>query len=357
MFPARYMQWAKSRRPAASDLAGSNMLACTVDELHGAREALAFIAENEDGHPPLLAAIARRYGVGPERVATAPGAGGANFLAYLALLEPGAEVLVEQPTYDPLLAAAATLGARIARFERRFEEGYALDLDRIAGGMTAGTRLVVVTNPHNPSGVATPPGVMAELGRLASSRGALVLVDEVYLDAIPGRPFAAAATLGDSLITTSSLTKAYGLNALRCGWVLAAPEVAERVRRARDLVDGIGPAPTELLSLLAFAQLDRLAARARAIVEPNAALVRSFVESRSDLAWVPPAATIAFPRLVHADSADRFVDRLLAETDTAVVPGRFFDQPAHFRIAFAGRHDALERGLRAIERMLDAGGW
>ena len=114
--------------------------------------------------------------------------------------------------------------------------------------------------------------------RLAAGRAlrGAVLVDEVYLDSVPGGPHRAAATRGPVFITTSSLTKSYGLPGLRCGWVLAAPGVAERVRRARDVVDGSGVFPAERLSVVAFQHLEALGARARSILDPNRAVFERF---------------------------------------------------------------------------------
>jgi aspartate/methionine/tyrosine aminotransferase len=158
-------------------------------------------------------------------------------------------------------------------------------------------------------------------------------------------------------ITTSSLTKSYGLAGLRCGWVMASPEVTERVYRARDIVDGTGVFPAEKLSLLAFSHLDRLAARARAVLDPNLALVRSFLGSRPDLAWVEPGGgTTVFPRLRHADDASPLVDRLARQHDTGVVPGSFFQSPAHFRLGFCGTREVLEEGLTRLGRALDQQG-
>ncbi len=125
-----------------------------------------------------------------------------------ALLRPGDDVLIEQPAYDPLLAVPALLGANVIRFERRFEEGFRLDLDRVAAALTPRTRLIVLTNPHNPTGVLTGAGDLRALGSLAERHGCFVLADEIYLDAVPGVPPPAAATLSPRIITTASLTKA-----------------------------------------------------------------------------------------------------------------------------------------------------
>lgn len=351
------MEWAKTRPAPRFDLAGSNVLNCSVDDLDGARETLALTGTNETGYAPLLEAIASRYGVRPAQVTTAQGTSGANFLVCAALLEPGDDVLVEAPGYDPLLAAPRLLGANVVRFERRFEDGWALDSEQVARAFTPRTRLIIITRPHNPTGALADTEALGEIGRLAAQRGAHVLVDEVYLD-VTDRSAIPAATLGDEFISTSSLTKSYGLAGLRSGWALSSDAVAHRVRRARDVVDGTGSIVAERLSVLAFEQLDRLIARSRAILDSNGALVRTFLRARPELEYVDPAGgTVVFPRIRDVENSDRFSERLMNDRGTAIVPGRFFDAPAHFRIGFSGANEPLRGGLAAIGAALDAREW
>jgi aspartate/methionine/tyrosine aminotransferase len=343
-----YLEWAKRRPVPEIDLATSNLLACSLEDLPGAREAVELAGSSPEGWPPLVEAIAVRSGVRAENVVTAVGCSGANFLALAALVEPGDEVLFEQPGYDPLAAAATMLGARVTRFERRFEDGWRIDSDRIAGAFTSRTRVVMLSSPHNPSGVAASVEDLREIGRLAERRGVAVIADEVYLDlASPGHP--PAATLSPAFVSTSSLTKAYGLASLRCGWALASADVAERIRRARDVVDVWSPMPSDRISVVAFQSLDRLGERARRIVEANSALVAAFLARRPELECTPSHATIAFPRFRDGRDGDPFADRLMRDHGVAVVPGRFFDRPSHFRISFGGETAALEKGLAAID--------
>jgi hypothetical protein len=346
------MEWAKSRPRPRVDLAGSNLLACTLEDLPGAREALDLAGESPDGYPPLLAAIAERYGVGPENVATAGGCSGANFLACAALLEPGDEALIERPAYDPLIAAVRMVGARPRFFERRVEEDFALDPERIAAALTPSTRLVIVSNPHNPSGVLASQGRIDSLARLAERAGVPILVDEVYLDTVFDRAPRPAATSSPLLISSNSLTKAYGLSALRCGWTLASRDITRRIRRARDVVDVSGPIPAERLSVVAFLHLRMLRERARGLIEANRALFHGFLRGQGELLCAAPAATIAFPRFRDGRDAGPFVERLFAEEGVAVVPGAFFGHPAHFRVSLGAATNAVAAGLEAISRHL-----
>ncbi len=347
-----YMEWSKNRPTPAIDLAGSNLLACRLDNLPGARDEVDLAGESPNGWPPLVEAIAARYRVGTKNVATAGGCSGANFLALAALIRSGDDVLFERPGYDPLAAAARMLGASVTRFDRRFEDGWRLDPERIEAALTSRTRAVVLSNPHNPSGTLASAEEITEIGRVAEGRGVAVLVDEVYLDLVADEPVAPAATLSPVFVSTNSLTKAYGLASLRCGWALASAEMAEKIRRARDVVDVWGPIPSDRLSVLALRNLPALRERARRLVERNAPLVERLLESRPELECVPSKTTIAFPRFRDGRDAEPFVERLFLDYGVAVAPGSFFESPAHFRIAFGGATEALERGLAAIAACL-----
>jgi hypothetical protein len=349
---APYLEWAKTRPSPRYDLAGSNILACSLDDLPDGMAAVNLSGANDTGYGPLMEAIAARYGTSTSHVTTASGTSGANFLVCAALLEAGDDVLVERPGYDPLLGAARMFGARTLRFDRVFDEGFALDPDRVRAALTPRTRLIVVTCPHNPTGVAPAIAALDEVGRIAERAGAHVLVDEVYRDVtdVTGPP---SATRSDVFITTSSLTKSYGLSSLRSGWVIASEPLTYRLRRARDIVDGTGSIVAERLSVLAFSQIDRLKARARKIFEENRETVRAFLASRPELAWVASDGTTVFPRIRGVEHTTPFVDRLMRERQTAVVPGEYFEAPTHFRLGYGGDPAQVRAGLAQVVAALD----
>ncbi len=354
---APYMTWAKHHAHAAYDLCGSNLLHCSLDDLPGARHALELVADNDDGYAPLVEAIAQRYGVAPERVATAPGATGGTFQVLGALIRPGDTILAEWPGYDPQVGAARFLGAKVKAFDRTWGDGFKVDPDRLARELTPTTRVIMLTNLHNPTGVYTDPWTLMAVADMAEAVGAKVLVDEVYLEAVSKLDTTPAATRSDAFVTVNSLTKSFGLAGLRLGWVLADPDTIERVRRVRDVVDGTGAAPSERLGVLAFEHIDKLLERARSILEPHWLMLKRFVESRPELDWVAPAvgSCVAFPRLVGIEDAEPFVDMARDVFGVGLVPGRFFGAPAHFRIAIGGERRNLEDGIEALGKALDKG--
>lgn len=355
---APYMLWAKTREAAEIDLAGSNLLSCTLEDLPGITEALQLTAPNDNGFAPLVEAIAAHSGVAPDRVVTATGCSGANFLAIAALVGAGDDVLVEQPGYDPLVGACTLLGARVTRIPRPFSRGFQFDMDAVRAAVTPATRLIIVTTPHNPSGVSVDAATLRELTAIAESAGAHLLVDEVYRDAVSlaaghvGVP-PSATSLDGPIIVTNSLTKSYGLNGLRCGWAVAPAPVAARMRRVRDLVDAVGSAPSDRMSAFAFQHLPVLAARTTRLVTANLALARAFAQAHPELRLAePPRATVMFPEVSGVADTTEFVADMAARHGVAVAPGRFFDAPTHIRISLAGHTDRLAEGLRRVARAL-----
>lgn len=350
---APYLLWAKSRRPAPIDLAGSNLLACTIDDLPGAREAVDISASNDNGYAPVMEAAASHYGVPVARVVSGTGCSGANFIAIAALVAAGDDVLVERPVYDPLIGACRLLGATVHRFDRLASDRFAVDPDRIRQAITPRTRLIIVTSPHNPSGVRIELAVLRELAHIAAAAGAHLLVDEVYLEGAclvadeRLRDHTAAAVEGP-VIVTSSLTKSYGLAGLKSGWAVAPESTAERMRRARDVIDNAGSAPSDRLAAHAWTQIDRLRERTRALLGRNVALAREFFAAHPAFELPePPACSVIFPRVAGHPDLDFFVETLLGR-GVAVAPGRFFEAPGHFRVSLAGATSALEAGLAKL---------
>lgn len=346
-----YMTWAKYFAGAKYNLANSGILGCEAGELAITPQDVLLNGPNHEGYAPLKEAIVRRYAA--ESVVIAQGTSMANFLTMATLLERGDEVLIEQPAYDPFLAAASYLGADIKRFVRRFENGYQLDLDELKTLISPRTKLLVLSNPHNPSGVNLNAETIAQVGELAAAVGAYVLVDEVYRDILFEDAEPVAALLGDHFITTSSLTKAYGLSGLRCGWVLCEPRLAMRMQRMNDLFGAVGSMPSDSLALAAFRQLDRLLERTRTIMEPNQYLIRTFLAAHEEyLEYVLPKHSMTvFPRLKNLPDSEVLHNRLRLY-ETSIVPGKFFEDAQHFRLGFAVRTVDVEAGLGFLSRTL-----
>jgi len=351
---ARYMEWAKLHSTARFNLAVSGMLDYPVSELPLRLEDIEIGGTGPYGYEPLMQRLAAKTGAPQECLVYTIGTSMANFVALTALLRPGDEVLVEKPTYQPLLAILNHLGARVERFERRFEHGFRVGLGELERRITPQTRLLVLCNLHNPSSNLCDEDTMRQIGELAAKVGARVLVDEVYLESVFDQPRWSAFHLGPNFVVTNSLTKAYGLSGIRCGWVLAEAELVQRMWQVVDYTYGSPVHPAECIAVVALDHLDRIRSRARALLETNRALVNDFLAACPALACLPSQfGTTVFPRL-RSGRTPEFVTRLREQFETTVVPGEFFEQDQHFRLGFCGSTETVRGGLERLGAALEA---
>lgn len=345
-----YMNWAKTRSVAKYNLATSGLDNVKLSELRVSLDDIE-ITGGGYGYQPLVQSIATRYRVDPEEVVTAAGTTFANHLAMAALIKPGDEVLFEHPAYEPMLALARYLGADVKRFSRRFEDNFQPEdlYDRV----TPKTRLIIITNLHNPSGVLIDDSTMKRIGEIARRVGARVLVDEVYMETLFEESPRTSFHLGEEFVVTSSLTKAFGLSGLRCGWILAQRDLAKRMWLLNDLFAATSVHAGERLSVIAMQQLEGIGERAKQLLDRNRQILNDFLDTREDLEVVRPEfGTVMFPRVRHGTS-ERLCNLLREKYETSVVPGIFFEMPAHFRLGIAGDTDVLQAGLERLDQALN----
>jgi hypothetical protein len=158
--------------------------------------------------------------------------------------------------------------------------------------------------------------------------------------------------LSDRFVTTRSLTKLFGLAALRAGWIVAETNLATRLRRLNGLFASSMSHPAERLAARALDNAEALLERQRARVDRNRSIATEFIDSHDSLSWVPPeTGTVGFVRLEGANVED-LVERLL-QKESLVTPGRFFGLDDHFRMGFGMERSQLEEGLKRLDASLE----
>lgn len=306
-----------------------------------------------------IEAVARRYAVDPTCVIPTLGASMAVLHAMIALIRAGDHVVVERPTYEALHRAPEILGARVSRLERTFDTGWAVVPERLAQLLTSKTRAVILTNLHNPSGVATDVATMRAITELSARVGAAVLVDEVFLDytfqLATDTQVLPACKVAPNTISWSSANKAFGFSALRAGWIITPDrDMARALTLATEYLYVQPPAATMLLGMRVLEQAHTLQKHAETKANAGRRIVERWLAAESRVSWVAPSAGITgLLRLPEFLSDTQFAEHLRERYDTQVAPGVMFEAPGYVRISFGLPSGELEQALANISAALD----
>ena len=310
------------------------------------------------GSAELREAIAAGYErVEPDDVLALAAAEEGVFLVYHALLGAGDHVIVETPCYGSALELARSTGAEVSEWERRYEDGWAHDLDALEGLLRARTRMLYINSPHNPTGTTMPAEVFERVAELAAERGLVIFSDEVYrgLEHDPSTRLPAAAERHEQALSLGSLSKAYGLPGLRTGWLVCRdPALLERVRELKLYTTICSSAPSEQLAALALRHAEALIGESRELLLANLPLVEAFLERHTgELEWVPPSGgPIGFPRVLGDCDVRAFCERTAERAGVLLLPGYVYGRPRHLRLGF-GRA-AIPQALERLEAHLSA---
>jgi aspartate/methionine/tyrosine aminotransferase len=302
-----------------------------------------------NGDPALRATIAEQYDRPADEVCCTCGAQEANFLAFLALVDDADHVVVVTPTYQSLRSVPAAFGD-VTTVDLDPPE-WDLDVDAVADAIRPETSLVVLNNPNNPTGRYLPEGTVRAVYDLAADNDAYLLCDEVYR-LLAEDPLPPVASLGEHGISTSSVTKSYGLAGLRFGWLAGPPEVVDAAWNWKDYTT-ISPGQFgQHLAKQALADREAILAENHAVAAENRALTREWVE-RHGLSWYDPVGVNGFVTVPDGfDSGEAFCRRVVEEAGVVLAPGEAFGYPDRFRIGFGLPTPDLRDGLARVDTVL-----
>jgi aspartate/methionine/tyrosine aminotransferase len=312
-----------------------------------------------DGSPLLRERIAAMYpGAGAANVVATVGSAEANFLAMWRLVEPGDRVVVVRPTYEQTTGLASGLGAHVESVWLEEERGWQPAAGAVAAAIQPGTRVVVVTNPNNPTAHPLAETAIAEIVEAAERVGAWILSDEVYAGGeLSGEPTPSLWGRTDRVLVSASLSKAYGLPGLRLGWLLAPAEFREELWARKDYTT-IAPSP--LCDRLGAAALEpavraRLLDRGRGILRENLETLETWAGGHAGVLRFarPRAGAVAFFHYDLPIGSTEMAERLLAEQGVLIVPGDQFGIDHHFRLGYGYTNPPLAPGLERVSRMID----
>ncbi len=310
------------------------------------------------------AAIAVLHDVPAGEAISCIGASHALGLAFAALVRPGDEVLVEMPSYPSIAMSASLLGATVRTFARKPSEAFALDPDRICSALSPRTRVVAVSDLHNPSATRAGQDSIGVLASALAERGIFLLIDEIYLpfDRVGGplrcRTWRAEAP---NIVSVSSLSKAFGLGEHRIGWLFGPAAVVRKAQIALRASTGDLPPAWARFALGAIRHLPALASRSEQLIGGKAARVADWIASRPRLTWSgggnsAGGALFCLVRVAEPGNLREAIEAGIERHDVVVAPGSFFGVPDSFRLGWALPESRLDEALRRLDGVLsDAG--
>jgi len=324
------------------------------DELPFTRESIqlqAFSGDARVGSRHLLDTLSRTEKVPGENIFLSLGTSLANFILWSVLLKRGDEVLIEFPAYEPMFKVPAYLGAKI-RFFKRDPLDFSLTVDAIASALSEKTRMIILTDSHNPSGNQISREVLLYLKGLNQERKIIVFIDEVY-----GKFYRERSLFTEypEFVVTGSLSKFYGLGSMRVGWAFAPAPIVEKARDFSDYLTPEIPFPPLYLAhlLLESPVLPELERRVRQRIKTNRELISAFFDRTDFLScYIPRNGLLFFPEVKGMVDVKEFHERLYKKYRMVVTEGRFFQMAQHFRIAGVCAPETLADGLQRLDKAL-----
>lgn len=296
-------------------------------------------------------------GLTEDNVLVTNGSSEANYVACHTLLEPGDEIVVMIPNYMQIWGVAEELGATPVAFHLREENAWAPDLDELRGVVTDRTRMIAVCNPNNPTGYTLTTDEMREIVEIAGRVGAWVYADEVYRGAeLDGVELTSFVGLGERVMVSGGLSKAYALPGLRLGWLAGPADTVSTSWAYHDYTSITAGILSHRIGAIALspALRPKILDRNRSMLKANLELVQNWVDSFGDLVrFVPPkAGGMAFMRYGFDINSSELARWLRTEHSVFVLAGDCFGMDRFFRIGVGAEADYLRAGLNRFRSAL-----
>lgn len=309
------------------------------------------------GSPDLREGLADLYEkMKPENMIATGGAIGANFLVFYSLIEPGDNVISIFPAYQQLYSVAKSFGANVKLLRLREESRWLPNINELSELIDADTKLVVINNPHNPTGSLIDPDLLQKICAVVEDSDAYLLCDESYrgLYIEPDVFVPSAVDLSKRAIVTGSFSKPFSLTGLRLGWIAAQEAVIEECLLHRDYTTISVNMIADSLASLALKHVDQIFERSLKIIRTNHRILSQWVADEPLIDWVPPkAGSSAFLRYKMDIPSKELCLRLIRE-GVFLVPGHCFGMEGFMRVGYGCKTETLRAGLSRFKEFLDS---
>lgn len=315
------------------------------------------------GSPELRKIIASFYdNVNPDQVIVTTGVSEAVFIYYHLRFEPGANVVVPFPAFQTLYEVPKYLGYEVRLLELEAEEGFKINIERLKSLIDSNTKVLVLNNPHNPTGQTLTDAEMEEIIKLADQYGFEILADEHYRFIPYGDEELIPSLYGKSkhVVAMGSMIKCLACVGLRVGWVVADKELINQIRDFKDYTTHTICSINDFIAVRLLLHWKKIGLEHKSWVLENISEFRKLVnEHNTVLDWVEPeGGIVAFPFLKDKTlSSQHFAEKLIASTEVSVLPGEVFERLGHFRVGFGLHPDKFRGAMKLMSEFIASKGW
>jgi aspartate/methionine/tyrosine aminotransferase len=320
------------------------------------------------GLPALREAIAGFYQsahgvhIAPERIVVTAGASAALLLLTAALVDPGDEVLVGDPSYPCNRQFLSGFGADVRLVPTDAASRFQLDLAAVQSHWSERTQGLMIATPSNPTGTSVPPQELAAICHWARDHGAWRIVDEIYLNLSDAQPDGTAAptilALDDGACVINSFSKYFGMTGWRLGWAVVPQALVPAMERLAQNYYICASTPAQIAALQCFTpeSIAVCEARKREFAERRALVLQGLADIGLNVPVPPDGAFYVYIDVSPTGlDAMQFCEQALQQAHVALTPGHDFgvcSATSHVRLSYAASKEDLSEGLARLKAFL-----
>ncbi|MHC4452625.1 MAG: pyridoxal phosphate-dependent aminotransferase [Planctomycetota bacterium] len=301
----------------------------------------------------------------PGQVLVSPGAKASLYFAFLALCDPGDEVLVPSPYWTSYPEQLRLAGAAPVFLPGEESNGFKLTAAQLDQAATAKTKALILNYPSNPTGVCYSAEELASLAEVCVRRNIWVVADEIYSELLyDGRSFASIAGLGPEIaartVVIDGMSKTYSMTGWRIGYAAGPQEVITGMAKLQSHSTSNATSVSQWASIAALElPREQLASRVEEFSRRRKEVLRRLNELPGVSCVKPQGAFYVFPNVSgcfdgEIDSGESCARFLLERASVAVVPGEAFGSSEHIRLSYATSLDRISEGMDRIAEALEA---
>lgn len=289
------------------------------------------------------------------------GAATALFIVSTTLLSSNDHLVVIRPNYGTNLETPRAIACPMSIVDLRFEDSFEIDLEAVRNAIRPDTKLISITNPHNPSARLYREETITSLIKLAEEKNCYLLIDETYRDLnFQTELRSYAAELSPKVISVSSVSKSYGAPGIRIGWIINRDrELMHNFLAAKEQICLCNSVVDEEIAYYLISNKQHFISEHHTFIRRNFSYMKEWIAQQPYLEWIEPqAGVICFPRLKaeYKLDAEKLYSTLYNEYATIVGPGHWFEQDkTYMRIGFGWPlYDELKQGLNNLQQCIAA---